>query len=365
MLENKPIEKMEGKNKRLNVLMITRAYGERAGGMERLSWELARELDKSGKVSLKLLAHRGSRATSPLFIIKGLIVGMWKARKADVIFLGDPLLSIIGWLLRKMLHKPIAITVHGLDVIYPNLFYQWYLKKLGLNFDLYLPISQYTSTLLTRLKVSGKIVVINPGVDDRYYDSSIEQNSLTKVLGVNVRGKKILLTVGRLQIRKGHEWLIRNVLPKLDKNVVYVIAGSGKEEAQIRAAVRESGMSHRVIMLGRAKVGALKVLYNTADIFVQPNIKIAGDAEGFGLVLLEASLCGLPIVASKMEGITDAIREGQNGWLVEAENEKAWSKAISIILAGSQKQIPARQFTRDHYDWTKQVEKYITALSEL
>ena len=73
-------------------------------------------------------------------------------------------------------------------------------------------------------------------------------------------------------------------------------------------------------MLGYVTDETRDILFNTCDVFVQPNIKVAGDMEGFGISVIEAASCEIPVIASNIEGLKDAIKDGQNGFLVESGN---------------------------------------------
>ena len=146
---------------------------------------------------------------------------------------------------------------------------------------------------------------------------------------------KILLSVGRLVERKGLAWFIQNVLPsvvKKEPNTLLLISGVGPMRESIEQAIDDYGLSGFVHLLGRTSDDMLKDLYNAADCFVMPNISVNGDMEGFGRVLIEAALCQVPVIASGIEGIVDAIHDGKNGMLVPASNPEAHSTAIELIL---------------------------------
>src|SRR3989344_5171231 len=189
--------------------MITRACRPDAGGMERFSWELVYELTRDKKLSVTALAHRGSRRTSPLFVFTVIPRALMAAGQSDVIHLGDPILSLVGWLIKIILRKPVAVTVHGLDISYPNVLYQLYLKLFFRAFDLYLPISAHVASLLTARGIIGQNNVINPNTADRYYDPRLTRADLQRVLASQLSlqpDTRVLLTVGRLVKRKGHAW---------------------------------------------------------------------------------------------------------------------------------------------------------------
>lgn len=335
------------------ILFITRAYGEHAGGLERLSFELIQSISSHPSVSAQVIKHTGSRATSPLFTITAIPHALVAARQADVVHLSDPLLSLVGWLIKKILHKPVAVNVHGLDVTYPNFLYQTYLKLFFRHQDIYFPISTYVNTLLERWHVTGTQTVINPGISDNLYDPTTKKTADNQIT---------LLTIGRLVKRKGHAWFVANVLPKLPQNIIYVIAGSGPEADNIKHAALQHKVEKRVIQLGEVSQAKLKNLYNTADAFIQPNIKVVGDAEGFGLVLLEAALCNLPVFAADIDGIPDAIQNNQNGNLITSGNAEAWIDALSKSLATA---THSRQYTLNKFSWDNVADKYYQSLITL
>lgn len=356
------------KSKPLRVLCITRAYGEHGGGMERLSYELINQLQELPNVETIVIPHKGKRITSPLHIATGLVQGLFQASKADVVHIGDPMLSATGWVLKKIFKKPVAVTVHGLDLSWNFPPYQWYLNMFFKSFDAYLPISKYVKDITEQHTSSKEVQVINPGIHDRFYDPSIQSKKLKELLekhGVTVGSStKTLLTTGRLAKRKGHAWFIQNALNQLPTDTVYIIAGDGPEKDHIQELAKTS--QNKVITLGRASDETLKTLYNTCDAFIQPNIHIEHDAEGFGLVLLEAALCGLPVYAAGIEGITDAIHNEQNGVLLASEDAQTWVDRLTVDLnKGLEKDLSARQFTLENFSWSQQTQKLYQALSRL
>ncbi len=110
-------------------------------------------------------------------------------------------------------------------------------------------------------------------------------------------------------------------------------------------------------LLGRTSDDVLRDLYNGSDVFVMPNLRVNGDMEGFGRVLLEAALCELPVVATGIEGITDAITDGENGTLVAERDPSAFAAAVQAVLtdpaaahgAGAR----ARAYTLAHFSWDR------------
>jgi len=346
----------------LKILFITRAWGQHAGGLERLSFELIQAISQNPRVSVQVIKHTGARITSPLFVFSCLPRALAAARHADVVHISDPMLSLAGWLIKEIFHKPIAVNVHGLDITYPSFLYQTYLKLFFRHFDAYFPISRHVNTLLDHWQVSGTQIVVSPGINDRFFDPSITRPQLGSFLNMSLTGRKVLLTVGRLIKRKGHAWFISNVLPKLASNTLYVIAGQGPEANNIKQSALLHQVSNRVILLGKVSDLNLKILYNTVDAFVQPNIKIRYDTEGFGLVLLEAALCRRPVFAADIDGVPDAIQDNKNGILVESNNPPAWINALNSLPSSV---INSRAYTLANFSWEKAADRYWPALAKL
>lgn len=359
----------------MKILFITRAYGESAGGMERLSYEFIAAAKYHPDIKASVLANEtdgsislvAARIRSVLFAVSIIPRALTAARNADVIHIGDPVLSLTGWLIHILFHKPIVVSIHGLDLTYANLLYQLYLRFFFRDFDFYLPISLYAQTLLRKHHVRGKVAVLTPGINDRYFDPRISRERLSALLALapeTTKTTKILLTAGRLVPRKGHAWFIRNVLPRLPENVLYVIAGIGPADADIQRAIEKARQAGRVRLLGRVSDRDLKVLYNTADVFVQPNIKAKGDVEGFGIVLLEAALCNRHVVASNIEGIPSAIHDSKNGALVPQADVGAWISTIKRVLQ-QPPMISARDYTLQTFAWDSIIDRYYELIEQV
>ncbi len=142
----------------------------------------------------------------------------------------------------------------------------------------------------------------------------------------------MLLTIGRLVRRKGAQWFVANVVAGLPESVHYVIAGDGADADAVRQRVAEGGLQARVHVLGSVDDEVREELMRGADIVVQPNIRVPGDMEGFGLVTIEAAMRGAPVVASDLEGIKDAVADGVTGLLVPPEDADQWIATLTRLL---------------------------------
>lgn len=153
----------------------------------------------------------------------------------------------------------------------------------------------------------------------------------------DLAGKRVLLTVGRLDARersKGFDEVL-DVLPQLPRDVVYVIAGGGDDFPRLRAKAIELNVAERVRFTGLFEESDKPDLYNLADVYVMPS-----RGEGFGFVFLEAMACGVPVIGSTLDGGREALLNGKLGTLVDPNDRDALRTAIAELLARGERRIP-------------------------
>jgi phosphatidylinositol alpha-1,6-mannosyltransferase len=159
---------------------------------------------------------------------------------------------------------------------------------------------------------------------------------------------------------------VREVMPRLGPGVRYWLAGDGPEAAAIAHAIGEAGAGDRVLTLGAIGEAQLGALYRGADVFVMPNVPIAHDIEGFGLVLIEANLHGLPVVAADLEGPAEVISEGRNGRLVRPLDAEAFARVIGELRCdpAGRHALAARAetYAREHIGWAPVAERHVQVL---
>lgn len=353
----------------VKILFISHAYPPTVGGVENQNYELSMGLAKIAEV--KILANGRGKIFLPIWMPMTLIKCLFIAPQYDVIILGNALLAHMGWLLKIIYHKPIISVVHGLDLTYKNWIYQkfwvnFFIKKL----DKLIAVGNETIRVAKEKGIAEeKLIFIPNGIDIEKFPENNSRIELEKLLGENLENKKVILTSGRLAKRKGVAWFIGNVMPRLSKNIIYAVAGDGVDKENISKAISENNLSDRVKILGYITDPVRDMLFYTCDVFVQPNIKIVGDMEGFGISVIEAAYCKIPVVASNLEGLQDAIKDGQNGFLVESENASAWVNKINGLLSNDnfRKEFgeKARQFVIENYSWDKISKKYLEEIEKV
>jgi len=352
----------------MNILFISRAYPPVIGGIEKQNFEIAQALSRICNVSV-ISNTRGKRFL-PLFLPYATFRALIAARKYDVVLLGDGVLGVTGYLVKLFTGKPVACILHGLDLTYKNTIYQklWVNKFIRHIGKLIAVGNETIHQGVLRGIPESKFVFIPNGVTPVATSEKYTHNELEALIGKKVNGP-ILLTLGRLVKRKGITWFIDNVINMLDRKIVYIVAGAGKEESNILSAIQNNNLQDRVFFIGEVSDKEKQLLFSTTDIFIQPNIKVAGDMEGFGLVVLEAAASGCVVIASRLEGLTDSIQHGQNGFLVTPGNAEEYRKIIESVLDNPQDKDAfgqqARVYVKSNYSWPLIAKKYLDVLVSL
>ncbi len=354
----------------MNILFISRAFPPITGGIENQNAALAEWLPKFAET--RFIINRSGKIALPWFLPSALLRACFLMSRTDILVLGDGVLSPIGAIIKVLFPRKKVVTIlHGLDITYPFPLYRYlWIRGFLRSLDGYLCVSTHTKTQAIEHGVnSHKCFVIPNGVATERFASKRNRERLETILGRSLEGKIVLLTLGRLAKRKGVAWFIRSVLPQLNGNILYVVAGSGPEELAIRAAVRETNLDTRVILLGRVSQDDVLTLLNSSDIFVQPNIHVSGDMEGFGIAVIEAGSAGLPVVASDLEGLRDAIQQGENGFLVKPEQADGFIRTINELAENNTERRNfgdrAARFVENTFHWNMVAKKYIQTLTKI
>jgi glycosyltransferase involved in cell wall biosynthesis len=149
-------------------------------------------------------------------------------------------------------------------------------------------------------------------------------------------GKRVLMTLGRViaaERYKGFDEVL-DIMPDLDDDIVYIVAGGGNDVPRLQRKAAALGIAERVIFTGLLPEHEKADLYNLTDVYVMPS-----RGEGFGFVLLEAMACGVPVIASRLDGGREAVRGGALGQLVDPTSPAEIRAAIADVI-GAGKQIP-------------------------
>ena len=199
--------------------------------------------------------------------------------------------------------------------------------------------SEHTKALLQEIGVpSARIHVIHPGVEAAAFQfDEVTRRAVRQHYKLD--GAPVLLTVGRLQRRKGQDMVIKALLliRKKYPDIKYLIVGGGEELESLQLLAKEEGVQDNVIFTGRIPDEERSAYYAACDIFIMPNRQIGADIEGFGMVFLEAGAAGKPVIGGRSGGTGEAIQEGVTGMRVDGDNVEEIAAAVMDLLANSKK----------------------------
>lgn len=336
------------------LLFISRKWPPAVGGMESYSVSLAESLEPHFDTSILVLPGR-SDGRPPgllayaLFLLRAMAHVLLHGRKYRHLVLGDLVLFPAALVSRLVAPKQSrSVVLYGLDLVYqqrsgllPKLygcFFSLFSAFQGI-FTAKVAISSYTRQLAVKAGLSG-VHVINPCLPESPLTASSPDASLLPP--AFAASDRRILYFGRLVPRKGAEWFASEVLPALPEQAAFFVVGAPTDPAYHQRLVRHP----RVHYLGRQPDAVLASLIAHADLVVMPNIPTPDsvDAEGFGLVAVEAASLGAILVASRLQGIVDAVVDGKTGILVTSGDATAWRETLVALLGESGEQ---RQSRRD------------------
>jgi phosphatidylinositol alpha-1,6-mannosyltransferase len=143
-------------------------------------------------------------------------------------------------------------------------------------------------------------------------------------------------------------------------DVRYAVAGKGAEREKLQKLAHKMGVADRVRFLGEVGERDLPALYNLASVYVGASRRAERlGVEGFGISLVEASACGLPVVAGKSGGIPDAVRDGETGFLVPPDDPAAIADGVGRLLGdrdlAARIGAAGRRAVETYYNWDRVV----------
>jgi phosphatidylinositol alpha-1,6-mannosyltransferase len=275
-----------------------------------------------------------------LLQVGSLLVGALRAvprERISRIHLGHLYLGPIGLVVKRLYKTPYIIYLHGGDMA---------------GYTRWRTVRRVVGAILR----SAELVVVNSAFTRDYYRGlgfdlprveiltmpvSLERFSPDlDVAPVRLRygldGARVLLTVGRLVARKGHDLVIKS-LPRVVESVGdvrYIIVGSGPEEERLRALTQAMNCAERVIFARSVSDEEIPLLYAACDVFVMPSRALAtrDGVEGFGIVFLEAGASGKPVVGGRSGGISEAVVDGTTGLLVDPFSTNELESTLITLL---------------------------------
>ena len=209
--------------------------------------------------------------------------------------------------------------------------------------DHWVSTSRYNAAQV-EARYAREVSVIHNGVDTDAFSPRDPERSLAN-LPVDAR---VIVSVGRLVGWKGLH-LIIEALPELPPDVHFLVIGEGPEREALQALAERLGVGGRVRFAGRVAHAELPRWLACGDVFVQPSI----GEEAFGISVVEAMACGLPVLAADNGGMREIVVPGSTGYLLRPGDVTAWRAALaeSLTAGGPVMGLAARQRTIDSFTW--------------
>lgn len=225
--------------------------------------------------------------------------------------------------------------------------------------DKIVAISEFTKKeIIEKYKVPpSKIEVSYIGVEKNKYFPKENPN----------KKNVTLLFLGGLKKRKNVSFLI-SLMPKINKRASLLICGDGPERKNLENLVDKLGLQNRVVFTGFVKENNKNDYYNQADIMLFPTLK-----EGFGLMPLEAGLCGKPTIASRVASVPEVIIDGKTGLLADLNDEQDWLKKINLLInnkalrekLGKNALLHSKKMFKEKFNWKIIAKKYLKIYADL
>ncbi len=250
-----------------------------------------------------------------------------KKEKINLLHCQGFLSSLLGFLLSKATGIPYISTVQRLEND------TWLKGRVYRKSAYCIAVSQAVKRYFEKIGVKNVSVIPN-GIDLAKFQGVDRQKSREQL---GLKDEFVVITVARLEKVKGIEFLLRAVeifpppnggVPPKAGNFQLLIIGDGSQRGRLEGLAKKFGLKDKVRFLGQVQNEMVPRYLASADCFVLPSLK-----EGFGIAILEAMAAGLPVVASRVGGILDIIKEGYNGLLAEPGNPEALAKAIEKIYS--------------------------------
>ena len=360
------------------ILILTQCFPSRLGGIESLVSNLALGLSKTEKIivfadrhhffydaifdnqhkdqilvrrtgGIKFIRRRKKIKEIKPFIeskqVKLVIADSWKSLELGIDFLNNYKI-------------PIVCLAHGNELLSNNKNKEKRIKKTLNKVTSIVSNSFFTKDLLkTTISSKVPINVVHPGASDL--------RNIKEVKIPNIEGSPIILTLARLEKRKGHSFIIESINKIITKfpHLQYIIAGEGSEKKNLKKLVDSYNLNSNVKFVGIVNEKQKKYLFQKTDLMIMPTLDESKNRsiEGFGISYLEAAFFGIPSIASNVGGTPEAVLDKKTGIIINNISElyEAMNNLLmdSVYLKKLGEQAKIRAI--NEFDWLKVSKKYL------
>ena len=308
-----------------------------------LAWSNYKELDKWSKkfenegIKVIRLNVKSKHDIKHYFQLKKII----KEEHPDILHahIWNPASCRYAYLAAKSAKIPLVTTEH--DPFKLSFLKNLFKKSVLKHTKKIVTVSQNNKKILEKLypKHKGKLEVILNGLDITWWQSQFlkfTEEDLHRIKTDLFKAKEdslIVITVGELHERKGIKYLLQSIPEVIEKfpNVKFAIVGDGVERKNLENLIHKLKIENNTILLGHQK--EIPYLLKSSNIFVLPSIR-----EAFGFVNTEAMMTPLPVIATKVGGIPEIVKDKETGILIDPKNSEKLTKALLELIPDLKKQ---------------------------
>ena len=339
-------------------LFVTNDFGPRTGGIETFIIGLIERLPKSSIIvytsaqedtasydadwlrnyGVEVIRDR-AKILLPTSRVNRTVARIVREREIKTMAFGAA--APLAWMssaLRNAGAQRIVALTHGHEVWWAKVFpFNLIMRRIGSTTDSLTYLGEFTRSAISKAltpKSASTMQKIAPGIDIEHF-KAVDATVLRHSLGLTE--KKVIVSVGRLVHRKGQDFLIES-MPQILKQVPsahLLLVGQGPYRKRLEKLANKYSLQKNITFIGRIQYKDLPGYICVGDLFAMPSrSRFAGlEVEGLGIVYLEASACGLPVIAGASGGAPDAVKEGVTGFVVDGTNtEEIANRAIQLLL---------------------------------
>ncbi|MGB3353206.1 MAG: glycosyltransferase family 4 protein [Mycobacterium sp.] len=351
--------------------LVTHLTGSGASGGHTLTvyapkWKGAEDYDRDAATGYEVVRHPGTlMLPEPTVALR--MRRLITTRNVDTVWFGAAApLAVMSPLARAAGAQRIIASTHGHEVGWSMLpLARSVLRRIGDDTDVVTYISSYTRRrFASAFGPRAALERVPPGVDtERFTPDEVARAELRA--RYRLGGRPVVLCLSRLVPRKGQDMLIR-ALPAIRERVpgtALVIVGGGPYRTSLHRLAQTFGVAEHVVFTGGVPGDELPAHHAMADVFAMPcRTRGAGlDVEGLGIVYLEASASGVPVVAGRSGGAPETVLDGETGVVVDGWDVGAITTAVGDLLADPRRAASmgaaGRRWVVENWQWHMQAEK--------
>ena len=277
-----------------------------------------------------------------------------KLHGSQIVWFGSAApLGLMATNLRKAGARRIVGLTHGHEVWWAKLFpFNLAIRKIGNSFDALTFLGSFTKDAMkSAIGKRAELIQVAPGISTSLFKPG--QKPAALMAKYQIEDRPTLICVGRLVHRKGQDKLIA-AMPKIKEaipNAQLLFVGSGPRAEYLQRAITKLDLAEDIKLLGRVKYEELPAHFLLGDVFVMPSrSRLFGlEVEGLGIVYLEASASGLPVIAGDSGGAPDAVIPNKTGLLVDGRDTESIATACIKLLSNP---TLAKEFGKNGRQWT-------------